>query len=76
MAWRLIIRSCGGPEVIEREAFEPDDPGPGEVLIAQEAVGLNFIDTYVRSGLYPAPAAHRPWRRSGRNRGGGRQGRG
>lgn len=55
MAWRLIIRSCGGPEVIEREEFEPGEPGPGEVLIAQEAVGLNFIDTYVRSGLYPAP---------------------
>lgn len=55
MAWRLIIRSCGGPEVIEREEFEPGDPGPGEVLIAQEAVGLNFIDIYVRSGLYSAP---------------------
>lgn len=55
MAWRLITRSHGGPEVIEREEFDPGSPGPGEVLIAQEAVGLNFIDTYVRSGLYPAP---------------------
>lgn len=54
MAWRLIIRSPGGPEAIEREEFDPGSPGPGEVLIAQEAVGLNFIDTYVRSGLYPA----------------------
>lgn len=55
MAWRLVVRSCGGPEVIEREEFEPGDPGPGEVLIAQEAVGLNFIDIYVRSGFYPSP---------------------
>lgn len=56
MAWRLIARSHGGPEVIEREEFDPgSSPGPGEVLIAQEAVGLNFIDIYVRSGLYPAP---------------------
>lgn len=54
MAWRLIVRSHGGPEVIEREEFDPGSPGPGEVLIAQEAVGLNFIDIYVRSGLYPA----------------------
>lgn len=55
MAWRLIVRSHGGPEVIEREEFDAGSPGPGDVLIAQEAVGLNFIDTYVRSGLYPAP---------------------
>lgn len=54
MAWRLIARVHGGPDVIEREEFDPGLPGPGEVLIAQEAVGLNFIDTYVRSGLYPA----------------------
>lgn len=54
MAWRLIIRSTGGPEVMEREDFDPPAPLFGEVLIAQEAVGLNFIDTYVRTGLYPA----------------------
>ncbi|QUT06116.1 quinone oxidoreductase [Sphingobium phenoxybenzoativorans] len=54
-AWRLIIRAHGGPEVIEREDFQTGDPGPGEILIAHEAIGLNFIDTYVRSGLYPSP---------------------
>ncbi|MGK2908911.1 MAG: quinone oxidoreductase family protein [Sphingobium sp.] len=53
-AWRLLIRSTGGPEVIEREDFEAGDPGSGEVLIAHEAIGVNFIDTYVRTGLYPA----------------------
>jgi NADPH2:quinone reductase len=54
-AWRMIVRSFGGPDVIERESFDPGDPQPGEVLIAQDAVGLNFIDTYYRTGLYPAP---------------------
>jgi NADPH2:quinone reductase len=53
-AWRLVVRAHGGPEVIEREAFDPGTPGPGEVLIVHEAIGLNFIDTYVRSGLYPS----------------------
>jgi len=54
-AWRMVIRSTGGPEVIERELFDPAPPAAGEVLIAQDAAGLNFIDTYYRSGLYPAP---------------------
>ncbi|SCW62323.1 NADPH2:quinone reductase [Sphingobium faniae] len=54
-AWRMVARRHGGPEVIEREDFDPGAPADGEVLIAQEAVGLNFIDTYYRTGLYPAP---------------------
>ncbi|WP_303762856.1 quinone oxidoreductase family protein [Sphingobium yanoikuyae] len=54
-AWRMIVRAHGGPEAIEREGFDPGTPGEGEVLIAQDAVGLNFIDTYYRTGLYPAP---------------------
>lgn len=53
-AWRMVARSFGGPEVIEREDFDVAAPGEGEVLIEQEAVGLNFIDTYYRTGLYPA----------------------
>jgi NADPH2:quinone reductase len=51
--YRMIARTHGGPEVIEREDFTVPSPGPGEVLIATEAVGLNFIDTYYRQGLYP-----------------------
>lgn len=53
--YRMIIRSTGGPEVIEREAVDAGSllPGPGEVRVRQTAVGLNFIDTYQRSGLYP-----------------------
>jgi NADPH2:quinone reductase len=54
-AWRLVARTHGGPEVIEREAFDPGTPGTGELLIEHEAIGLNFIDTYYRAGLYPAP---------------------
>lgn len=53
-AWRMVVRSHGGPESIEREEFDLPAPGEGEILIAQAAVGLNFIDTYFRSGLYPA----------------------
>jgi NADPH2:quinone reductase len=51
----MIARSFGGPEVIERETFDPGLPAAGELLLEVEAVGLNFIDTYYRSGLYPAP---------------------
>ena len=54
-AWRMVARTHGGPEVIEREAFDPGAPGDGEILIAQEAIGLNFIDVYFRTGLYKAP---------------------
>lgn len=53
--WRMVARHFGGPEVIERESFDPGQPGDGELLIATEAVGLNFIDTYYRTGLYEAP---------------------
>lgn len=53
--WRMVVRAFGGPEVIEREVFDPGQPGPGELLITNEAIGLNFIDTYYRSGLYNAP---------------------
>lgn len=53
--WRMVVRRFGGPEVIEREDFDPGQPGAGELLVRNEAVGLNFIDTYFRTGLYEAP---------------------
>lgn len=55
MAWRLVVRRHGGPEVIEREEFDPGEPGPGQILIENEVIGLNLIDTYYRKGLYEAP---------------------
>lgn len=44
---------AGGPEVLEAVDLPIPTPGPGEILIRQEAIGLNFIDTYQRTGLYP-----------------------
>lgn len=49
------IERTGGPEVIEWVDVELPPPGPGEVRMRNTAVGLNFIDTYHRSGLYPVP---------------------
>lgn len=49
----IQIRQTGGPEVLEAVDLPQPSPGPGEVLIRHEAIGLNFIDTYMRSGLYP-----------------------
>ena len=51
----IRIHELGGPEALRWEEVEVRDPGPGEVLVRHEAVGLNFIDTYHRSGLYPVP---------------------
>ena len=53
-AFAVRIERTGGPEVLELRAVELPRPGPGELLVRHEAVGLNFIDTYYRSGLYPA----------------------
>ena len=47
------IEKTGGPEVLKFETIKLDKPGPDEVLIEQKAIGLNFIDIYHRSGLYP-----------------------
>ena len=52
-ATQAFIEQTGGPEVIQWHEMELPAPGPGEVLIRHEAVGLNFIDTYLRTGLYP-----------------------
>ena len=52
----IRIHATGGPEVLTWEEVDVPSPGPGEALIAQTAVGLNFIDVYHRSGLYPVPS--------------------
>lgn len=52
----IIIHQNGGPEVLKWEDHDPGNPGPGEALVRHEAVGLNFIDVYHRTGLYPLPA--------------------
>jgi NADPH:quinone reductase len=49
----IQIQRTGGPEVLEAVELPRPEPDPGEVLIRHEAIGLNFIDTYMRGGLYP-----------------------
>jgi NADPH2:quinone reductase len=56
MTKAIRIHEPGGPEVLRWEDVEVGTPGPGEVRLKQTAVGLNYIDTYQRSGLYPLPA--------------------
>ncbi len=51
--YAIRIQRNGGPDVLAAEAIAPRGPGPGEALVRQRAAGLNFIDTYHRSGLYP-----------------------
>lgn len=55
MAMQIKVGRHGGPEVLERAEAEVGAPGPGQVRLRHTAIGLNFIDTYFRSGLYPAP---------------------
>ena len=53
MAKAIIISKYGGPEVLELKDVELQSPGPNEVLIRHVAIGLNYIDVYHRTGLYP-----------------------
>jgi NADPH:quinone reductase len=55
MVHAIRIHKTGGPEVLTWEEVEIGKPGPGEARIRQTAVGLNFIDTYNRCGIYPVP---------------------
>jgi NADPH2:quinone reductase len=56
MTKAIRIHATGGPEVMVWEDVPTPEPGAGEVLIKHEAVGLNYIDVYFRSGLYKAPS--------------------
>lgn len=56
MSKAIRVHKTGGAEVLSWEEYTPGDPQPGEVRISQEAVGLNYIDVYHRTGLYPVPA--------------------
>lgn len=52
----IFFHETGGPEVLRWEDHAPGTPGPGEALVRHGAVGLNFIDVYHRTGLYPLPS--------------------
>lgn len=55
MSMAFRIHRHGGPEVLHWEEVEVGEPGPGEARVAHRAIGVNFIDIYHRSGLYPRP---------------------
>ena len=54
MSKAIFVNQCGGPEVLSYQDYDAGEPGPGEVLVRNTAIGVNYIDTYYRSGLYPA----------------------
>ena len=56
MTHAVRLHTIGGPECLQREEVRLAAPGPGEARVRHEAVGLNFIDIYHRTGLYPLPA--------------------
>jgi NADPH2:quinone reductase len=55
MTHAIRFHKAGGPEVMQWEEVQVGKPGPGEARVRNTAVGLNYVDTYFRSGLYPAP---------------------
>jgi len=55
MTKAIIIKKPGGPEVLELTDIELASPGPDQIKVKNIAIGLNYIDTYHRSGLYPVP---------------------
>lgn len=56
MAIRIEFQKHGGPDVLKAVEFTPGDPAENEVQVENKAIGINYIDTYIRSGLYPPPA--------------------
>lgn len=55
MPHAIRIHATGGPEVLSWDEVAVGDPGPGEARVRHTAIGVNFIDTYQRGGLYPLP---------------------
>jgi NADPH2:quinone reductase len=56
MATRIEFHKHGGPEVLKAVEFTPADPTDNEIQVENKAVGINYIDTYIRGGLYPPPS--------------------
>ena len=56
MATRIEFHHHGGPEVLKAAEFTPSDPADHEIQVENKAIGINYIDTYIRSGLYPPPS--------------------
>ena len=60
MSHAIRVHQVGGPEVLQWEEVDDEGPAPGQVKLRQEAAGLNFIDVYHRTGLYPQPLPFTP----------------
>ncbi|MEM9278739.1 MAG: alcohol dehydrogenase catalytic domain-containing protein, partial [Pseudomonadota bacterium] len=58
MAYAMVADKAGGANVFKKQDIELPKPKKGQVLIRHTAIGVNFIDIYQRSGLYPAPGGH------------------
>ncbi|KNC92343.1 quinone oxidoreductase [Trabulsiella odontotermitis] len=56
MATRIEFHQHGGPEVLKAVEFTPADPADNEIQVENKAIGINYIDTYIRGGLYPPPS--------------------
>ncbi|MDQ8582033.1 quinone oxidoreductase, partial [Klebsiella aerogenes] len=61
MATRIEFPAHGGPEVLHAVEFTPNDPAEHEIQVENKAIGINYIDTYIRSGLYPPPSLPDGW---------------
>lgn len=57
MAYAIRVHKTGGPEALQYEEVEVGQPGAGEIKLKQHAIGLNYIDVYLRTGLYPQPTS-------------------
>ena len=55
MAQAIVLHQVGGPEQLKFETIADSPPGPGEARVVHRAIGINYIDTYHRTGLYPLP---------------------
>ena len=60
MVHAIRVHEAGGPDVLQWEEVDVGEPGPGQALLRQTAVGLNYIDVYHRTGLYPQPLPFTP----------------
>ena len=54
----IVARAAGGPEVLEYTELPDPSPGPGQLLVRSAVAGVNFIDTYKRSGVYAMEYPH------------------
>jgi NADPH2:quinone reductase len=60
MSYAIRVHRTGGPDVLQWKSGKVAEPGPGQVRLRQHAAGLNFIDVYHRTGLYPQPLPFTP----------------